>query len=199
MDTAESTGNAGVTRKVVKLEGGGGASPGTIVQMTATHVPGTPGARAPVGTDSALTQKGAVLSSATAAAAAPAKGGGTPPPSQVSGPMKVILAAPKKNKPKVLLAAATPAPAAAAAATAASGGGKTRKATAARKVRMNMKGLSRKLKRARTIRVKAEKESVESIKKELHKAGLIKADSKAPEGILRQMYADFLTLKNRAL
>jgi len=37
------------------------------------------------------------------------------------------------------------------------------------------------------------------VKKTLVEAKLIKADSKAPESVLRAMYADYMMLKNRAL
>jgi hypothetical protein len=47
--------------------------------------------------------------------------------------------------------------------------------------------------------VDAKKQKLEDVKKILVDAKLIKADSKAPEGVLRQMYADYMTLKNRAL
>jgi hypothetical protein len=76
---------------------------------------------------------------------------------------------------------------------------KTRKNTAARKVRMNMAGLSRKIHVAKTIRQKAVGDKIEDIKKALEKAALIKAGSKAPEQMLRQMYADYMMLKKRAL
>jgi hypothetical protein len=69
----------------------------------------------------------------------------------------------------------------------------------ARKIKVSMKTLRKKIHRAKTLRTAAEKATVEEIKKELLKAGILKGDSKAPEGILRQMYADFLTLKARAL
>jgi hypothetical protein len=102
--------------------------------------------------------------------------------------MKVILGEAKK-KSKVVLAAAKPvAPT-----------GKTHKVKTARKVRVSMAGLSRKIKKAKTIRQKATGDSIESIKSELQKAGLIKAGSKAPDTMLRQMYADFMMLKKRAL
>ena len=97
------------------------------------------------------------------------------------------MAAAKKKK--VVLAAAkpvVPAP-------------KTRKAKAARKVRMSMTGLSRKIKVAKTIRQKASGDTIDDIKKALVKAALIKTDSKAPEPMLRQMYADYMMLKKRAL
>jgi hypothetical protein len=108
-----------------------------------------------------------------------------------------VLAAPKK-KGKVVLAAA--APKVAAASHAAAAAAKTRRVMrGARKIRVSMTSLSKKIHRAKTIRHKATADSIADIKKTLHKAGLIKADSKAPETVLRQMYADFMTLKNRAL
>jgi hypothetical protein len=108
-----------------------------------------------------------------------------------------VLAAAKKKGKVVLAAAAAPkAPVAAAAATAAN----TRKHKGgARKIKVSMSSLSKKIHRAKTIRHKATEDTIADVKKALHKAGLIKAESKAPEPILRQMYADFMTLKNRAL
>lgn len=99
--------------------------------------------------------------------------------------VKVVLEAAKKKK--VVLAAAKPVAAQ-----------KTRK-RAARKVRMSMAGLSRKINVAKTIKEKASGDKIEEIKSALAKAGLIKETSKAPEEMLRQMYADYMMLKKRAL
>jgi hypothetical protein len=200
----------------MKLDQSGGsqsASPGTAVQLAATHIPGPAGQAtppAPVGVDSAATQKGAVLTvEAPAAPSAATKGGGAASGGASGGsaasatPVKVVLAAAKKKKPGVVLAAAGGAkPVVPALST--SGGG-LKKAGAghtrhkARKIKVSMKTLRKKIHRAKTIRKSAEGASLEQIKKELQKAGILKADSKAPEGILRQMYADFMTLKSRAL
>ena len=189
-------GRGRVAAKTYKLgsitkEGGGAMSPGTVTQLSATHVPGAATAAASasaVGVDSALTQKGAPVGSGG--------GGGAKP---VAAPVKVVLAAPKK-KGKVVLAAAAPKVAAASHAAAAAAAAKTRRVMrGARKIRVSMTSLSKKIHRAKTIRHKATADSIVDIKKTLHKAGLIKADSKAPETVLRQMYADFMTLKNRAL
>lgn len=193
-------GGAGTTRKqgrkranhktfkvgVITKEGGGSTSPGTMTQLAASHVPGTAtaaGATEAVGVNSAMTQKGSPLGGGGAAAAA--------------APVKVVLAAAKKPKGKVVLAAAAAPKPSVAAAAAVAHRGKTRKV--ARKIKVSMSSLSKKIHRAKTIRNKATKDTMEEVKKVLHKAGLIKADSKAPEAILRQMYADFMTLKNRAL
>jgi hypothetical protein len=64
---------------------------------------------------------------------------------------------------------------------------------------MSMTGLDKKLTRAKTIRKDAAALGFTDLKKALHKAGLIKLESKAPESILRQMYADYMMLKDRAL
>jgi len=159
-------------KKKFELDGGGGTSPGTITQLSASHVPGTTAnAVEPVGVNSNLTKVAAPL--------------------QIAGkaePTKVVLAAAKK-KSKVVLAAAKPVAHVV----------KTRKNKTARKVRMSMVGLSRKIKVARTIKEKAKADTIDDIKKALVKATLIKADSKAPEQMLRQMYADYMMLKKRAL
>jgi hypothetical protein len=62
-----------------------------------------------------------------------------------------------------------------------------------------MVALSRKIGKAKDIRTKAAEDKIDDVKKALQKAGLIKGDSKAPETMLRQMYADFMMLKKRAL
>lgn len=173
-------------------EGGGAMSPGTVTQLSASHVPGAASAAAAasaLGVDSALTQKGAPVGGGSGAATSTKTAA---QPMQTGGEVKVVLAAPKK-KGKVLLAAAAAPKAAIAAAP------KTRKVRGARKIRVSMSSLSKKIHRAKTIRHKATEDSIADIKRTLHKAGLIKADSKAPEAVLRQMYADFMTLKNRAL
>ena len=159
-------------KKKFEIDGGGGTSPGTITQLSASHVPGTTAnALEPVGVNSNLTK-----------VAAPLQVAGKPEPT------KVVLAAAKK-KSKVVLAAAKPVAHAV----------KTRKNKTARKVRMSMAGLSRKIKVARTIKEKAKADTIDDIKKALVKATLIKVDSKAPEQMLRQMYADYMMLKKRAL
>lgn len=183
----------------ITKEGGGSTSPGTMTQLAASHIPGSVGAATAVGVNSDLTQKGAPVAAAAVGASTGGAGGGT----IHAKPVKVVLAAPKKAKSKVILAAAavkpagSPAKPLAAMLATSKHGAKTHKAS--RKVRISMAGLSRKIHKAKTIRNKASSESLESIKKALHKAGLIKAESKAPDYILRQMYADFMTLKNRAL
>jgi membrane-bound ClpP family serine protease len=152
--------------------GAGATSPGTMVQLAASHVPGANSSRA-VGAVAPLTATGAPVG-----AIAPAATGGA----------KVVLAKSRKTK-KVMLAA----PKAVAAAA------PTQRKKTAKKIKVSLKGLGAANRRAKTIRKRATAHSLEEIKKELVAAGLIKTDSKAPEPILRQMYADFMTLKKRAL
>ena len=162
----------------IGMEGAGSTSPGTLVQLTASHIPGESSVPAPVGVNSKLTESGAPLQVAQGTAVAPQGG--------AKADVKVVLEAAKKKKGKLILAAARlPV--------------KTRKILKTKKVRVTISNLGKKIKRAKDIRKAATESSLEHIKKELTKAGLIKADSKAPEDILRQMYADFETLKGRAL
>lgn len=75
--------------------------------------------------------------------------------------------------------------------------GQTRKM--AKKIRMSLGGFGKRVTRANTIRVDAKKQTIGDVKKTLVDAKLIKETSKAPEGVLRQMYSDYMMLKNRAL
>ncbi len=166
-------------RKTFKIdrdpEGGGSTSPGTLTQLSASHNPGDPRLPEPVGLNSALTAKGAPV-------------GGAKPKEESQTPMKVVLAAAKKKERVVLApakAAITP--------------GKTRKISRTKKVRVTISNLSKKIHKAKEIRKTATDSTLDEVKKALHKAGLIKSESKAPETMLRQMYADYMTLKGRAL
>jgi hypothetical protein len=172
--TRRKSGGSRSGNKTFKVDrGGGSTSPGTLVQLTASSLPGSPELPAPVGVDSALTAKGAPL--------------------QIAGkkmaeqPVKVVLAEPKK-KGRVVLAPAK-----------AAGPAKTRKVSQAKKVRVTISNLSKKIHKAKEIRKLATESTLEDIKKLLTKIGLIKASSKAPDTMLRQMYADYMTLKGRAL
>ena len=162
-------------RKTFKIgqEGAGGTSPGTTVQLAASRVPGDTAIADPVGVDSPLTAVGAPLQEGAA---------------KKDVPMKVVLAAAKKKK-AVILAAAKPK----------LGESKTRKVSKTKKVRVTISNLGKKINKAKEIRKAASDTSIEGIKKELQKAALIKPGSKAPDAMLRQLYADFMMLKGRAL
>jgi len=69
----------------------------------------------------------------------------------------------------------------------------TRKA--ARKIKLGVKGLKTRLNRAKKVHSHAQTVSINIIKQRLVKAGVIKVTSKAPEQMLRTMYADLLVTK----
>ena len=200
-------GRGGGTRKkklVVESEGsetrgGGSTSPGTLTQLATSSV-GAVNIQKVVGAAAASTD-----AAARVAARAPAVEPGLPVGAQKGGESKApggnggnevkVVLKPKKKKTRLVLAPPkAPAPAAN---TAQAGGKKTRKVS--RNIKVSLPGLNKKLTKAKTIRHEAAKASLDEIKKVLHKAGLVKTDTKAPEPILRQMYADFMVLKNRAL
>ena len=118
-------------------------------------------------------------------AAAPAPSTPTPlvrpniPATMLGGKAKVILEPPKKTAAKLVASKS-----------------KTRKS---RKIRVSLSGLGKRITRHKKIQKDARVSSIEEIKKTLVAAKLIKPESKAPETMLRQIYADYQTLKNKAL
>jgi hypothetical protein len=104
--------------------------------------------------------------------------------------VKVVLAPSKKKQTKVILAPPV---------VTKTISGKNKTLKVARRIRMNVDGLTRKMNRAKTIKKESEKMPMDTMKKELVSVGLIKLESKAPDSILRQMYSDFQMLKQRAL
>ena len=164
----------------------GGTSPGTTLQIEANKPPG--GAPIPP----------ANFQKSTDVALAKTTTDSSPAPIQSAGakPVKVILEKKKKATRVVLAPTKIRKLNPTAAATSASSA-KTRKI--AKKIRMSLGGFGKRVTRANTIRVDAKKQKLEDVKKILVDAKLIKADSKAPEGVLRQIYADYMMLKNRAL
>ena len=121
------------------------------------------------------------------APAPPAPAAAIPPPQQANIPpalrggakTKVVLEPPKKTAAKLVASKS-----------------KTRKA---KKIRVSLTGLGKRITRHKKIQKEARSYSIEDIKKTLVAAKLIKPESKAPESILRQIYADYQTLKNKAL
>jgi hypothetical protein len=95
---------------------------------------------------------------------------------------KVVLDAPKKKKIPITLATTQ---------------SKTRKV--AKKIRMNISNMSKRMTRANEIRKESKSLDIEKIKTALKSSGLIKESTKAPDAILRSMYTDFHLLKNKAL
>jgi len=69
----------------------------------------------------------------------------------------------------------------------------------ARRIRVSLANLNKRITRHKKIQKEAKQVPIEQIKKSLIDAKLIKTETKAPENILRQIYADYQALKNKAL
>ncbi len=108
--------------------------------------------------------------------------------------VKVVLEKSKKKSTRVVL---QPAKVKKLSAAPAKQPDKTRKV--AKKIRVSLHGLNKRVTRANTISKDAKQEPLEKVKKVLVDAKLVKADTKAPEDIIRKMYRDYMLLKNRAL
>lgn len=173
----------------------GGTSPGTLVQVQANRAPNAPlmSTNFQKSTEVVLAKPAIATESAPAPVSAPVsvstQGGGIH-----AKPVKVILEKKKKGTRVILgptkVKKLNPI---------VSSGSQAKTRKVAKKIRMSLNGFGKRVTRANTIRVEAKKQSIEDLKKTLVEAKLIKAESKAPEGVLRQMYADYMTLKNRAL
>jgi hypothetical protein len=150
----------------------GGTSPGTLVALQASHVPTDPAAPPPKPVETTGLKLGPE----------------TPAP-VMGGKSKVVLEpkkkeAPAKQLPKVKLEAPK------------KHHSSTRKA---RKIRVSLTNLNKRITRHKKIQKEAKNVPIEQIKKSLIEAKLIKTETKAPESILRQIYADYQALKNKAL
>lgn len=69
----------------------------------------------------------------------------------------------------------------------------------ARRIKLNVSNLTHRFTRAKKVKDDTEKKSMESVREYLIQKGVIQAKSKAPEKMLRSMYADFMMLKDQAL
>jgi hypothetical protein len=68
-----------------------------------------------------------------------------------------------------------------------------------RKVTLGVSSLHKRITRAKKLHKKVKEMPIETLKDKLVKGGLIKATSKAPESVLRQIAADAAVVKNKAL
>jgi hypothetical protein len=162
-------------RRSRKNQNAGGSTQGAIVQLQST----TSSSENPTATIEGTNP------SKIAAVAAPVQDGGK---------TKVVLKAPSKKTSKVILSVSkTPIVKTTSLVT----NKKTRKSS--KKISFSLKNLRKKLTKAKTIKKSSEEKSLEEIKKILVQAKLIKAESKAPESMLRQIYNDYMTLKHKAL
>ena len=160
----------------------GGTSPGTLVALQASSVPTSPGTPPPqpVPTSGLKTNpESPAPVSALTQPAIPTQGG-------AKQKAKLILepAHKKKEGMKLVAPKAKHQP------------NQTRKA---RKIRVSISGLGKRMTRHKKIQKEAKVVPLDQLKKKLIEVKLIKPDTKAPEQILRQIYADYETLKNKAL
>lgn len=184
--------NAG---KVLKGGGDSGAAPAapsntasvaaTAVANPRLSMPGV--ASGPVG---AAAQAPTPATQAAAAAGNQSGGGSTT--------KKLVLAPAKKKSRKVVLAP-----------SGASGHKKSSASTAAdaapgktRKIRVQLSGLKKRLTKAKTIHKDSREKPIAEVRKLLEEAKLIKpasAGKTVPDTVLRDIYKDYLLLRNRAL
>ena len=168
------------TNKQIRITGGAVTEP-TVGKKRRTSRKQSGGADIPA----VLTAPTPMPTPTPAPAPAPAPIAPTPllrnniPAAMLGGKAKVILEPPKKTAAKLVASKS-----------------KTRKS---RKIRVSLSGLGKRITRHKKIQKDARVSSIEEIKKTLVAAKLIKPESKAPETMLRQIYADYQTLKNKAL
>lgn len=153
-----------------KIQQFGGNSTGATVNLASTRAPtNAPSAPAPV----------PHVSGVSPSQPAPVSGGAlvlTPPKRQTRISLK-----PKKGG-STALSNTPPQP----------GGGHTRKA---RKIHLGVRGVTARLLKAKKVKKQAMMAPISDIKAKLESAGVIKKSSKAPDTMLRTMYADLLITK----
>jgi hypothetical protein len=156
----------------------GGATPAALIQLEADRAPTLPGTPPPKGIETTglkVYPEGPAPVGGAAASAKPKA--------------KVVLEPKKKEETKQLPKLKLEAP-------------KKRHATStrkARKIRVSLSNLNKRITRHKKIQKEAKVVPIEQIKKSLVEAKLIKQETKAPDNILRQIYADYQALKNKAL
>jgi hypothetical protein len=184
-----ASGGAAKRRTRKRTSGGGSTSAGTIDQLGASSAPGWSSADALPKMDAVGAPLGVAFlgAGANSCASGESLAGG-----RRVAPTKVVLT--KKHKSKVILGKPTVTRLAATVPVATRN--KTRKT---KRINISLSGLTNKMTRANKIKKESKRMDIAVIKKVLVKAGLVKDTTKAPEGILRQMYEDYATIKNRAL
>lgn len=176
-DKAQQFGGAEGNAASRKKQRGGDVTSAAI-EMAANRAPTTPGAPAPV----------------------PVVSGVAPSQPAPVGGARLVLAPPKRKTRIALKAkkmrggsdAAGPSMAGLSPELAKMFGGSTRKA---RKIHLRVKGVTSRLAKAKKAKKVAESTSLSTVRSKLESAGVIKKGSKAPEKMLRTMYADLLITK----
>ena len=107
---------------------------------------------------------------------------------------KLVLAPSRKAKGKVHLASPSPSPSPASQAS--------RRSKGTRKIRVQLSCMKKRLHRAKTIKSESRQKPIAEVRRILEEAKLVKprADGKgAPESVLRDIYSDYMLLRNRVL
>lgn len=133
------------------------------------------------------------VSVSTSHSETPVSGGSSQTVSPPSPNTKVLLGGKKPHRVKVLLTKKRHAPQAAEPSPA------LKAHKPARKIQLGVGAIKKNVTRAKRITKVAKTLPIETIRAELVKAGIIKESSKAPESVLRQMYADAKTVSTRSL
>lgn len=105
---------------------------------------------------------------------------------------KLVLAPSRKAKGKVHLASPSPA----------SGSQASRRSKGTRKIRVQLSCMKKRLHRAKTIKSESRQKPIAEVRRILEEAKLVKprADGKqVPESVLRDIYSDYMLLRNRVL
>ena len=109
---------------------------------------------------------------------------------------KLVLAPSRKAKGKVHLASPSPSPSHSPASQA------SRRSKGTRKIRVQLSCMKKRLHRAKTIKSESRQKPIAEVRRILEEAKLVKprADGKgAPESVLRDIYSDYMLLRNRVL
>jgi hypothetical protein len=185
-DVADKLSLRGRRRSRKSLKGGGSTQAGTITQLHSTSS----------SSDASTAAVEGVNPSKIAEVSAPT----TTIKDQVAGSIKkstkVILNSPKKKTQKVVLSAGKTLPIMSKLSI---GGSKSKTRKVSKRIQFSLKNLRTKLHKAKTIKKTSEEKSLDDIKKILTEGKLIKADSKAPEQMVRQIYNDYMSMKHKAL
>lgn len=107
---------------------------------------------------------------------------------------KLVLAPSRKMKGKVHLASPSHSPA--------SGSQASRRSKGTRKIRVQLSCMKKRLHRAKTIKSESRQKPIAEVRRILEEAKLVKprADGKqVPESVLRDIYSDYMLLRNRVL
>ncbi len=176
------------TRRAGRMQGGASLAEATrqseVIQTSGNAVPSSP---------ETLTVRTvpAPVAAAVAAAAAPAQ-------QQTGGALTKVILGGKKRHSRVLLSHKRHKPVAIAAAAPIAGQIKG-KPIKTRKITIKLQGLKRRITKARKTARMSKTLPLDHIRKELVNRKLLKANSKAPESMIRQMYSDAQLVANKSL